>query len=220
MKFKYIVIVLSLSSVLLLYFLSSLSQPTIISLSAVPSNEGKQVLVHGIVTDSQTMTFGSQLIIIRDTNSTDSSPITLYIEGEIAVEYGDLIQATGIVQQYNSIWEIAVNNPHFVLILQHWANRSIPLLQLAKNPTNYVDTNVNVTGVIDSLTSSNFYLSDPEGGCSLLVTCPHSSTSSFAQGDLVAVNGRFLYDQATLSYALKVIDNTHGVTIVERVNHA
>jgi hypothetical protein len=219
MKFKYIVIVLSLSSILILYLLSGLSQPTAIPLSTISSNEGKTVLVNGIVTDYQTTTFGSQIITIRDTNSTDTPQITLYIEGEIVVEYGDLIQATGVVQQYNNNWEITVSNPHFVIILQQWGNHSFPLWQLAKNPIKYVDTNVNVTGVVDTLTSTTFYLTDPEEACSLPVTYLHSSSSPFSEGDLVAVEARFLYNQETLSYVLKIIDATQGITVVERANH-
>jgi hypothetical protein len=216
MKFKYIVIVLSLASLLVLYFLSGLSQPTAIPLSKVPINEGKQVVVSGVVTGYQMTTFGSELITIRDANSTNTSTITVYVEGTLPVEYGDLVRATGTVQQYNNEWEVTVSNPRFVTVLQKWGDRSFPLWQLAQNPTRYVDTNVNVTGMIETLSSVSFNLQDTAGSCSLSVSCAHSKNSSFMKGDLVAVKARFLYDQETLSYTLKVADAAHDITVLGR----
>jgi hypothetical protein len=220
MKFKYIVIVISLVSLFVLYLLSTLSQPTTISLSLVPFNEGKEVVVKGIVTNYQTTTYGSQLISIRDVNSTNESTIILYIEGEFPVEYGDIIQANGIVQQYNNNWELTVSNPRFIIVLQRWGDRPFPVWQLAQNPTKYVDTNVNVTGLISTLSSSSFYLHDTEGNYVLPVSFPHSSESLFSQGDLVAVKARFLYNQETFSYQLKVADTTQGIIVLQRGNNA
>jgi hypothetical protein len=218
MKFKYVVIVLSLVSVLILYSVSTLSQPTVISLSAVPLNEGKQVMVNGVVTTYQTTTFGSQLITIRDGNDTTLSSITLYIEGEITVEYGDRVQATGIVQQYNNNWELSISNPRFVVVLEHWGNRSCPVWQLALNPAKYIDTNVNVTGVVDAPSGKGFMLCDPEGSCTVPVSYTHSSKSSLLKNDMVAVKARFLYDQKTLSYQLTVTNATQDIVILES-NH-
>jgi hypothetical protein len=214
MKFKYIVIVLSLVGLCVLYLLSSLSQPTVLSLSQVPFNEGKQVMVIGTVTMHQTTTYGNQFIIIRDVNSTNFSTITLYVEGEAAVEYGDVIQATGIVQQYNNNWEITINNPRFVEILQHWENRSFPVWQLARNPMKYVDTNVNVTGIVSGISATGFSLCDTEGTYLISVYCAQPSNSMLAPGDDVAVRARFLYDETTVRYLLRVMDETQGVVVL------
>jgi hypothetical protein len=216
MKFKYIVIVLSLIGLSVLYLLSSLSQPTVISLSLVPFNEGKQVVVKGIVTRFQTTTYGSQLVTIRDVDSTNFSTITLYIEGDVSVEYGDFIQATGVVQQYNNNWEITVSNPRFVEILQQWNDCSFPVWQLAQNPMKYVDTNVNVSGIVGTLSSDGFSLCDMEGSNVVPVSYAHASESSFSQGDPVAVRARFLYNEETLSYLLQVTDSTHDIIVMGR----
>jgi hypothetical protein len=215
MKFKYVVIVLSLVGLSVLYLVSGLSQPTIISLSLVPFNEGKQVVVKGVVTQYQTTTYGSSLITIRDVNSTRFCTITLYLEGDVSVEYGDLIQATGVVQQYNSNWEITISNPRFIEILQPWGNRSFPVWQLAQNPTKYVDTNVNVSGIVGALSNTSFSLRDTEGTSVVPVSCADTSGFSFSPGAVVAVSARFLYNQETLSYFLQLIDSTHGVVVME-----
>jgi hypothetical protein len=216
MKFKYIVVVLSLVSLLVLYLISGLSQPTVISFSKIPASEGKQVVVKGIVAGYQTTTVGSTLVTIRDTDSINTSTITLYVEGPLLVEYGDLVQATGIVQQYNNAWELAVTSPQSVAILQKWGNRSFPLWQLAQNPARYVDTNVNVTGIVGTISSSNFNLQDSAGDYSVPVSYTHSSNSTFSKGDQVAVKARFLYDKATLSYLLKVTDAVNDIVALER----
>jgi hypothetical protein len=216
MKFKYIVIVLSLVSLLVLYLISSLSQPAVVPFSKIPTSEGKQVEVQGIVAGYQMTTAGSTLVTLRNNDAANTTTITLYIEGPLSVEYGDLVQATGTVQQYNNAWELDVASPQSVIILQQWGNRSFPLWQLAQDPTRYVDTNVNVTGVVGTVSSLGFMLQDPTGASSVPVSFTHASTLSSSKGDQVAVKARFLYDKASLSYLLKVDDAAADIIVLER----
>jgi len=214
MKFKYLIILIAIVSLVALYFLSLVSQPVLISLSALPTYNGQQVIVQGVVTEYRTTTYGSQIIIIRDKeNSTNSA--TLYIEGEVSIECGDTVQAIGEVQQYKEQWEISVNNPQFVTILQKWNNQSFPLWHLAENPGKYLGTNVNVTGIVTQKHETSFSLTDPEGKYSIDVSynpyCPHR----FSQEDSVAVAGRFLYETKTFQYVLKATESTHGIWKLE-----
>ena len=213
MKFKYLVVVLSLVSLVVLYLLSGLSQPTVVPFSDLPANEGKQVLVQGIVAGCQTTSTGSTLVTLRSNDAENTTTITLYVEGQLTLEYGDVVQVTGTVQQYNNQWELDVANPQSVTILTHWGDRSLPLSQLAKNPGRYVDTNVNVTGVVGTVSSSSFMLQDSDA--SVPVSFTHASTVSFSKGDQVAVRAQFLYDEATLSYQLKVTDAAKDVQILK-----
>ena len=209
MKFKYLVVVLSLVSLAVLYLISGLSQPTVVSFSDLPANEGKQVLVQGIVAGCQTTTTGSTLVTLRNNDTRNTTTITLYVQGPLALEYGDLVQAAGTVQQYNNEWELSVTSPQSITVIQHWVNQSVPLAQLAQNPTRYIDTNVNVTGVVGTIASSSFMLQDSDA--SISVSFSHSSTVSFSKGDHVAVKARFLYDKTTLSYQLKVTDASKDI---------
>ena len=215
MKFKYLVVVLSLISLVVLYLISGLSQPTIVPFSKIPANEGKQVVIQGIVAGYQTTTTGSTLVTLRNNDTTNTTTITLYIEGQLALEYGDIVQVSGTVQQYNNQWELAVTNPQSVMVLQRWGNRSFPLWQLAQNPTRYVDTNVNVTGVVGTVFSSGFTLLDPAGASSVPVSFTHSSTVPFSKGDQVSVKAQFLYDEETLSYRLKATDTADAILVLE-----
>ncbi|RQW79491.1 MAG: hypothetical protein EHM79_20635 [Geobacter sp.] len=210
MKFKYLIIIIAIVSLVLLYALSFFSQPTVISLATVSSYNGKQVVVTGVVTDYRTTTFGSQIITIIDNQDNGSSPLILYIEGSLFVEYGDLVQATGTVQEYNSEWEIAVNNPRSVTIVQKWRNISFPLWQLAQYPQRYENTNVNVQGIVEKTYKTYFFLTDPDGKYSVVVY-DSTSTTNFSKGDTVAVGARFVYEQENLRYVLKISEPTHFV---------
>ncbi|MBE3121849.1 MAG: hypothetical protein IMZ43_10830 [Thermoplasmata archaeon] len=215
MKFKYLIILIAIASLVVLYFLSLVSHPVLISLSALPTHNGQQVIVQGVVTEYRTTTYGSQIITLRDMeNSTNS--VTLYIEGEVSVEYGDTVQAIGEVQQYKEQWEVSVNNPQFVTILQKWNNQSFPLWQLAENPSEYLGTNVNVTGIVIQKYESSFSLTDPEGKYFIDVSYDSSCPHQFSKDDSVAVAGRFLYETKTFQYVLKATESTHGIWKLER----
>lgn len=214
MKFKYLIILIAIASLVALYFLSLVSHPVLISLSALPTYNGQQVIVQGVVTEYRTTTYGSQIITIRDMeNSTNS--VALYIEGEVSVEYGDTVQAIGEVQQYKEQWEISVNNPQFVTILQKWNNQSFPLWQLAENPGKYLGTNVNVTGIVTQKYESSFSLTDSERKYSIDVSYDSSCPHQFSKDDSVAVAGRFLYETKTFQYVLKATESTHGIWKLE-----
>jgi hypothetical protein len=173
------------------------------------------VIVQGVVTEYRTTTYGSQIITIRDKENNTNS-VTLYIEGEVSVEYGDTVQAIGEVQQYKEQWEVSVNNPQFVTILQKWNNQSFPLWQLAENPDKYLGTNVNVTGIVTQKYESSFSLTDSEGKYSIDVSYDPSRPHQFSKDDSVAVAGRFLYEPKKFQYVLKATESTHGIWKLER----
>ncbi len=207
MKLKHLSILFSIAGILFLYFISALSQPVLISLTEIPEYENKQVIVEGTVTDYQDTTYGSQIITIAGGNAS----VCVFVEGSIRVDYGDTIQATGEVQKYNDDWEIIVNNERFVKIVQKWQNISIPLLQLAKNPIKYVGLNINVTGYVDMIYDSYFYLTDADGAHSLLVSCNPSIYDAAVPGEQVSVAGQFNYETEELRYALVICKEAHGI---------
>lgn len=215
MKFKYLLILLSVGSLTLLYTLSLFSQPTVISLAALSSYNGKQVSTTGVVTDYRTTTFGSQIITIRDLLQNNASTVTVYLEGTTQVEYGDVITVTGTVQQYNNQWEIAVNNPRFITITKKWTNTTCPLWQLAQYPERYLNTNVNVLGIIEKTYHSYFILTDTDGKYSLTVYYPSSTSLNLSNGDAVSVGARMSYKPENLCYALHISEPSHYVRIWE-----
>jgi hypothetical protein len=215
MKFKYLIILITVGSLIALYVLSLISQPVLVPLSTLQTYNGQQVIVQGVVTDYRTTTYGTQLITIREMqNSTNS--VVLYIEGELLVEYGDMIQATGEVQQYKNQWEIVVNNPQTLVILQKWHSLSFPLWQLALHPDNYLDTTVNVTGMATQTSGSSFTLTSTDGKYSIDGTYQTSCPHQFSKGDTVAVGARFLYDPTTCRFFLKATEETHGIWKIGR----
>ena len=219
MKFKYLVILITGISLVVLYGVSLISQPAEVSLSSLSTYNGQQVIVQGIVADYRTTNFGSQLITLRE-QSNSSASVVLYIEGIVFVEFGDRVQAVGKVQRYKNQWEITISNPQFVTILEKWDNQSFPLWQLAEYPERYANGNVNVTGFVSKKHSSSFILSDATDTHLLEVSCDSSSLSVLSIGDAVAVAGRFFYDPCFLRYLLKVSDDTHRITKLKGETYA
>jgi len=207
MKLKHLSVLFSIAGILFLYFISTLTQPVLISLAEIPEYEDKQVIVEGTVTDYQDTTYGSQIITIED----DNISVSVFIEGNIGVDYGDTIQATGKVQKYNDGWEIVVDNERLVNILQKWQNISIPILQLAKNPTKYVGLNINVTGHVDMIYDSYFYLIDADELYSLFVSCNPLLYGALNPGEPVNVAGQFTYNEEEIRYTLILCKEIHGV---------
>ena len=207
MNLKHLSVLFSIAGILFLYFVSTLTQPILISLAEIPEYEDKQVIVLGSVADYQSTSYGSQIITIIG----DNTSAYVFVEGNIEVDYGDTIQATGKVQKYNDDWEVVVNNERYVKVIKKWQNLSIPILQLAKNPTKYVGLNINVTGYVDMIYDSYFYLIDADGVHSLFVSCNPSAYDAVIPGEQVNAAGQFTYKKEEIRYTLILCKETHGI---------
>lgn len=212
MKLKHFSVIFSVAGILILYLIPKVSDPSIIWISEIPNYEGKQVSVIGVVTKIYLTKYSSQMITIKDNNSTT----TVFVEGQIDVEYGDKIQVTGQVQKYNGDFEIVVSDNSFVKILEKWHNISLPLWQLAQNPTKYLGLNVNVTGYIESISNSYFYLADTEGNYSLIVSYLLAKNITILPGQKISASGKFLFDEKTFRYKLEICDEKHGITFLNK----
>lgn len=212
MKLKYFSLLFSIAGILILYFLSKLSQPPLIEIHEMPDYEGKQVIIEGVVTNYQVTKHGSQIITIKDDNDTT----TIFVEGETNIEYGDRIQATGEVQKYKDEWELIINDNRFVKILKKWQNISFPLWQLAENPGKYLGLNVNVTGYIESISNAYFYLVDLEKNYSIIVFYKKSKNITIFPGQKVSVSGKFSFDEENFRYHLELCEEKHGINLLKQ----
>lgn len=211
MQLKYFSLLFSIAGITLLYVLSTLSQPLIIELCELPEYEGKQVITEGTVTEHHTTTYGSQIITIKEDNAT----IIIFVEGAVELEYGDKIQVTGTVQKYKDDWEIVVNDERFIILLEKWQNISFPLWQLAENPTKYDGLNVNVTGYVDVIYDSYFYLVDETEEHSLIVFCNPSEHNVSYPGQKVNVAAQFTFDEEAFQYKLTLCEEMHHISLCQ-----
>jgi len=211
MQLKYFSLLFSIAGITLLYVLSTLSQPIIIEICELPEYEGKQVITEGTVTEHHTTTYGSQIITIKEDNAT----IIIFVEGTVELEYGDKIQVTGTVQKYKDDWEIVVNDERFIILLEKWQNISFPLWQLAENPTKYNGLNVNVTGYVDVIYDSYFYLVDETEEHSLIVFCNPSEYDVSYPGQKVNVAAQFTFDEEAFQYKLTLCEETHCISLCQ-----
>lgn len=211
MQFKYLIILFSTLCITFLYLITLFNKPTAITITDIASYENKEVIIQGIVIDQRTTQYGNHILTLQD-HIHKNATISLYIEGTTIAEYGDNIQATGVVQQYQNTWELVVNNPRYISIQQKWQNQSIPLKYLATNPDNYVGMNINTTGILDRIYDTFFYLTDEEQQHTLCISTDHTQHNS-TPGDTLLLGGRFIYDTATLRYILQITDENHYIII-------
>lgn len=212
MKFKYIVVFLSILSLVMLYGVSQISQPEYVSLSTLSNYEGQKVMVQGVVTTYRSTNFGSQLITLKASDNEFTTAVLYIEEGNVFVEFGDTIQAIGQVQRYKDQWEVVIRNPQLITVVQKWNNTSFPLWQLAEHPTRYLESNINITGIITKKQQSTFVLSDPAETYTLDVTCSVPNSDLLSNGDAVAVAGRFIYEPHTLRFLIQLTEPTHRIT--------
>ena len=210
MKLKHFSLIFSIIGILVLYFLSELSHIPLIEISEMPKYEGKQATIQGIVTNYYMTRHGTQIISIKEENSTAE----VFVEGGIDVEYGDIIKATGEIQKYQDKWELIINDKRFVKILEKWNNISFPLWQLAENPSKYLNLNVNVTGYVESISNAYFYLVDIENKHTLIVFYKIPKNLSIYPGQRVSVSGRFSFDKENFRYQLDLFDVNHELITI------
>jgi hypothetical protein len=210
MKIKYLSLILSILGILLLYFLSTLSQPIQIELFEISKYDGQEIVTAGVVTEYQTTSYDNQIITIRSNNTTAE----IFSETPTTLRYGDYIQVTGTVQQYQDTWEIMVDGPELITLISSWENMSTPLWDLANNPTGYVDMNINVSGYIDSIYDSYFYLSDDNNTYNLLVTSSSFFNLSIIPGKPCYIHAFFTYDPSHTCYMLRLQGPEHTIKYI------
>ena len=208
MKLKHLSILLSFTGITVLYFISTLTQPSFINISEISKYEGKKVTIEGTVVEHYLTKYNSQMITIADDNNT----VKVFSEEQTTVEYGDRICVTGEVQKFENTWEIIANNKQGIIIIQKWQNISIPLWQIAQSPERYEGLNVNITGYIDSVFGNYFYLSDEEGKHALFIDHSLSEEDKTYLGQRVDVCGLFEYDKENLRYILILYAIDHKIT--------
>ena len=155
--------------------------------------------------------YGGQIITITDTENENSCSLTVFVEGEIPIEFGDAIQAEGTIQKYEGEWELVVTNEQHITIIEKWHNVSMPLWQLAQYPAKYTGMNVNISGIIDRYYDGYLYLIDAEGTYSIAVYYDTSQMYNASQGDIVNICARFSYDEETLRYVLLATEDIHSI---------
>lgn len=210
MKMKHATLIFSIIGILFLYFVSKMYQPPLIAINQMPNYQDKQVIIEGIVIEHHITKYGSQIITIENNNATT----TIFVEGIADIEFGDKIRVSGDVQKYKEGWEIVVNDAHQVKILEKWCNISIPLWQLADNPSKYINLNIQVNGYVDSISNSYFYLTDLEKNHFIPIFYELGKNITISAGQKICVNGKFSFDKENLRYKIELTEESHNITFL------
>jgi hypothetical protein len=207
MNIKYITLLISILGVIVLYILSLYAQPPVVVLSELPDFEGKIVTTQGTITTYRQTDYGNQIITIRDNNTT----ATVFASTPLIIRSGDLIQATGSVEQYQDTWEILLNDPQSFQILKIWNETTTPLGEIAQKPISFQDQNLNVTGYIDALYESYFYFTDAKADYTIPVFFKQSYNTSLYKGEKVILTAYFSYDPTQLRYIFTLTEPYHTI---------
>lgn len=199
MKLKHLSIILAIAGILLLYSISTLTQPKQINISKIPKYEGKEVIIEGIVTDYYLTKQGSQIISVKQNNDTTK----IFSEEAIKIEKGDKIQAQGGVQKYQGEYEIIVNNKDYLEILEKWETETTTLQQLTENPEKYMNLNVNVTGKIKKIYGNLIYLTDVNDTYTIAVTFSNITAENLQTNQKITIHAIFEYNEKDFRYQLK-----------------
>jgi hypothetical protein len=211
LKLKHYSLIFSIVGIFVLYFVLKLSPPPIININEMPKYEGKQIIVEGLVLEHHRTKYGSQIIKIENKNTTT----TIFVEGKTEVEFGDKIQVTGEVQKYEGEWEIVVNSINQLKIIEKWRNLPFPFWQLAESPSKYLGLEINISGYVDYISNSYFYLTDFEKKYSLIVFYQLGENITISPGQKISVFGQFLFDEENFRYKLELNKQTHSITFLE-----
>ena len=209
MKLKHFSLAISVTGILLLYLISKVSEPQLVEISELSDYAGKTVTVRGIVKEQYMTKYGSHVITIEDNNATAK----VFAEEKTDIDYGDKIQITGEIQKYNNEWEIITDGP--VRVLKKWQNLSVPLHQIAENPYKYLGVNINVTGYVEFISNSIFYLRDLEKNNSVLVEYFLSDKLQVYPGKKVQIFAKFTFDAENFRYKLVICDESHAVKYLD-----
>ena len=209
MNHKILSLLISVIGILVLYYLSLLSQPNLINIDQVEQFEGNLVSIKGTITATKTISQNNQAITIMDNTST----LPVFIDDIVEVQIGDQVKVTGTIQKYNDEWQLVSDLPDSVIILSSWKNHSINLTEIAQNPTKYIDQNVNVTGYVDIVFDSYFHLTDDNYQYTFLVEKPYIKNVSLYPGKKISIQAQFTYDSSNTRYLFEFNSQNH--TIIE-----
>ena len=207
MKIKYISLILSITGIIILYILSTFSQPIYINLENISDYEGKEITTCGTTINYYTTSYGNQIITIKSNNSTAQ----LFCEEPTTTQYGDLLRVTGKVEYYNNQWEIIIDQSSSITILQQWQNRTTPLWEIATKPEQYTDLHLNTTGYIDTIYDNYFILTDKTSNHSIIVTYQPWINISIYAGQQCTLHAYFTYDPSQTRYLFELKNNNHMI---------
>lgn len=196
MNIKHLSIISSIAGILILYTLSLYAQTPIIPLSDISEYDGQIITTNGTVTEYHSTSYGYQLITIKQGNNT----AILFLESPIDIQRSDKLNATGRIQQYEDEWEIIIEEQELVTIEQSWENNTLTLQEIAENPINFLNQNLNVTAYVDIIYDEYFQLIDETYQYQCIVEKPYIKNLTLYTGQPINLNAYLTYDNTQMRY--------------------
>lgn len=191
---------LSVVGVIILYILSTVVQPTHVTLNQIASYEGETVQITGIVTTVHITSSNNQIIGLRNIQTEPIGNLTIFSMEIADVNVDDVVKIKGVVQRYKGEWEVVVHNNNDIKIIDHASPSETGLWKITRNPENYRNLPLSVKGVVEKTKGFSTTFTLTEGDYRITVFSPPQHFFNLTSGDKVKVEGRLLYDDKTFSY--------------------
>ena len=133
------------------------------------------------------------------------------MESPIDVQQGDKINATGRIQQYEDEWEIIIEEQELVTIEQSWENKTLTLQEIAENPINFINQNLNVTAYVDIIYDEYFQLIDETYQYQCIVEKPYIKNLTLYTGQPINLNAYLTYDNTQMRYLFEFKNENHTI---------
>ncbi len=203
-----VVILFSVLGIALLSGIAILVEPPTVPLDELTRYEGATVRTRGTLTDLSRTSTGNVLLKL----AANHSEVVVFLqppgmtETLMNLSYGDELEVEGPVQLYHGAYEL-ISTPNAIRRLEHSPYPNLFVAQVAMQPERYEGEKLRITGYLDDLYSTLFYIRDESGTYRLRVKLLTAEPAlvGLQEGDRVIAEGRFAYDAPNMRYELQLL---------------
>jgi hypothetical protein len=203
-----LVVLFSVLGIALLSAISIVVEVPTVPLDELMRYEGTMVRTRGTLTDLSCTTTGNVLLKL----AANHTELVVFLQPPGTTEtlwnlsYGDELEVDGQVQLYRGAYELISTQTAIRRVKQG----PYPLLfvaQVATQPERYEGEKLRITGYLDDLYSTLFYIRDESGTYRLRVKLltAEPALAGLQEGDRVIAEGRFSYDALNMRYELQLL---------------
>ena len=212
MKYRIILLISIIISIIALYFFSPAQNIEEIKLQDIEQAEGKNVVIEGTVKDIYSTNQRNTIIKLSDGNIT----VTVFVRGEVSIQCGDKIKVTGKVVRYNNEISVFVESKDFIVVIESWNKSYFELSSFYTVYEKHINENINITGYAKNVKHREFTLVDNKTNWRYSLPVEIKKTINLPPANKqIYVTGRFIFDSERYAYIISIEDIFHGIEIYE-----
>jgi hypothetical protein len=202
------VVLFSVLGIALLSGIAIVVEPPSVPLDKLMRYEGTMVRTRGTLTDLSRTTTGNVLLKL----AANHTELVVFLqppgttETLLNLSYGDELEVDGQVQLYRGACEL-ISAPTAIRRVEQGPYPILFVAQVATQPERYEGEKLRITGYLDDLYSTLFYIRDESGTYRLRVKLrtAEPALAGLQEGARVIAEGRFSYDAPNMRYELQLL---------------